>query len=54
MISLVEAALPDKSLRTGKRTSTFNYILCYLPNILHKYNALKGKKPKFATTKIKI
>jgi hypothetical protein len=58
MISLVEAASADKSLcihdEDQKECRDFDLIFCYLPNILHKSNALKGKKPKFATTKIKI
>jgi fumarate hydratase class II len=32
----------------------FGLIFCNPLNILHKSNALKGKKPKFATTKSKI
>lgn len=58
MISLVEVAGLDKvctlMMENKKEYKHFRYIFSYPLNILHKSNALKGKKPKFATTKSKI
>lgn len=58
MISLVEVAGTDNvcmlTTENKKEYRHFGYIFSYSLNILHKSNALKGKKPKFATTKSKI